>query len=271
MGIIDRFEYEGVEGLRTGRFNLGFNTSSFIFRLGRVLVDAGAPNQWPEIRSFLNEKTVDQVLLTHHHEDHSGNGANIARELKIPVMAPSNGRAFLADGFPLQFYQKIVWGTPTRFEAAAVPDEINAGNGLRLLALPAPGHSIDGTCYLEPDKKWLFTGDLFIARKPRYFRADEDLGATIQSLKRILAHEFNVVFCAHRGAVTDGRGAIRDKLDYLRSLRDQARALRENGASISEITRRFLGREDIMNAMTMGRFSKGNLIRACLTVDEEGR
>ncbi len=219
MGIIDRFEHDGVMGLRTGRFNLGFNTSSIVYRIGHALIDAGAPNQWPAIRDFLRDNPVDRVLLTHHHEDHCGNGASIAGELDIPVMAPSNGRAFLADGFPIQLYQRIFWGKPRRFEAAAAPHEIRVGNGLRLLTLPAPGHSIDMTCYLEPDKKWLFTGDLYIARKPRYFRFDEDLPPTIQSLREIVAHDFNLVFCAHRGVIADGRQAIRDKLERWRASR----------------------------------------------------
>ncbi|MCP4687277.1 MAG: MBL fold metallo-hydrolase [Desulfobacterales bacterium] len=269
MGAIDRFEYEGVEGLRTGRFNLGINTSSIVYRVGDALIDAGAPNQWPSIRSFIREKNVKRVLLTHHHEDHAGNGGAISRELNIPVLAPASGRGFLARGFPLQLYQKIVWGKPSRFETAAVPDEINAGSGLRLLALPAPGHSIDMTCYLEPDKRWLFTGDLFIARNPRYFREDEKLGATIQSLRQILSRDFNVVFCAHRGVVADGRKAIRDKLQYLCSLCDRVKASRENGLSLSEMTRKFLGREDVTSMVTSGRFSKGNLIRACLSVDKD--
>ncbi|MCP4689472.1 MAG: MBL fold metallo-hydrolase, partial [Desulfobacterales bacterium] len=95
------------------------------------------------------------------------------------------------------------------------------------------------------------------------------LGPTIQSLKRMLTYDFNVVFCAHRGVITDGREAIRDKLDYLCSLRDQVNALYENGASLSEITGKMLGAEDMTRVVTMGGLSKRNLIRACLSADED--
>jgi len=86
--------------LRTGRYNLGIGSSCIVYRLGDTVIDTGPPNQWPVVRRFLRERNVEQVLVTHHHEDHSGNGARLQRELKATVFFPPSGVALARDGFP---------------------------------------------------------------------------------------------------------------------------------------------------------------------------
>ena len=264
MSVIDRFEHEGVEGVRVGRFNMGVSTTAVAYRFGTTIVDTGPPNQWHAIRGFLREKTINQVLITHHHEDHGGNAGHIRREMGVPVLAPLSGMEYIVQGFPLRPYQRIFWGKPHRFEPEAVPDEIELGERFRLRALHTPGHSVDMTCYLEPDRGWLFSGDVFIGVKPRYLRADEDLSNEIESLRYILRYDFGILFCAHNGLTLNGRQAIQDKLDYLELLRDRARALHKEGRSKDEITRMLVGKEGPITWVTLYHFSKRNLIEGCL-------
>jgi len=120
------------------------------------------------------------------------------------------------------------------------------------------------TCYLEPERGWLFSGDLYIASRPRFMRQDEVVGQQIASLTRVLEEDFGVVLCSHRGVLEDGRRSLARKLDYLENLRGEAQRLRDQGNSLHEITRALVGREDSMSWMTGYRFSKRNLIRSCL-------
>ncbi len=260
----ERFEHEGVEGLRAGRYDLGINSSCIVYRLGSTLIDTGPPNQWPVVRRFARERHVERVLITHHHEDHGGNAARLTRELDAGVFVPERGLEPMRRGFRLRPYQRIIWGRPDRLEARVCPEETALEGGLRLRAIASPGHSPDMTCYLEPERGWLFTGDLYIASKPRFMRADEDVNDQIESLRRVLDLGFDTLFCAHRGVIVDGRRAIEAKLDYLRSLRDEARRLRGEGRSIREITRTLLGRETFLSLITFYHFSKTNLVRGCL-------
>ncbi len=264
MSRPSRFTHAGVEGLRVGRFDMGLSSSCIVYRLGDTVVDTGPPNQWARVRRFLAERRVARVLITHHHEDHSGNGARLARETTATVFVPAEGVELVRQGFALQPYQHIVWGAPDRFAPVVMPEELEVGEGVRLRAIPTPGHSPDMTCLLEPNRGWLFTGDLYISSTPRFFRADESLGEQVESLERVLALEFGAVFCAHRGVVPDGPTAIRAKRDYLVALREEARALRAEGRSIAAITRTLLGRETMMSMLTLFHFSKRNLVRACL-------
>ena len=180
------------------------------------------------------------------------------------VFVPTKGVSLARDGFRLRMYQRVVWGVPGRFTAQPVPPEIRLDDGFRFQAVDAPGHSPDMTCYLEPDRGWLFSGDLYIASKPRFLRADESVDIQIESLRAVLGLSFDTVFCSHRGVVPNGHGAIREKLDYLVSLRDETRELHRSGRSVTEITRQLLGREPLMSFLTWFHFSKRNLVRACL-------
>ena len=264
---LSRFTHDGVEALRVGRYDLGVSSKCIVYRIGDTVIDTGPPNQWTQVRQFLAERHVARVVITHHHEDHSGNGERLARETTAAVFAPPGSVDLLRRGFRLRTYQRVVWGAPDRFAPGVIPDELDLETGLRLRAVATPGHSPDMTCYLEPNRGWLFSGDLFISSTPRFFRADERVGDQIESLRRVLALEFATLFCAHRGVVADGPAAIRAKLDYLVSLRDEVRKLRAEGRSIGAITRTLLGREKMISMLSLFHLSKRNLVRACL--DEE--
>lgn len=265
MGAIGaRITFDDVEGVRFGRFDRGVTSSCIVYRVLGTVIDTGPPNQWRHVHRFLREREIDQVVITHHHEDHSGNGARLKTQLRAPVYMPENGVPLAEQGFPLQPYRRVVWGTPPRFSPEPLPNEVRPGKGILLRPIDTPGHSPDMTCFLEPNRGWLFTGDLFIATRPKYFRADESLDDQIQSLERVLELEFDTAFCAHRAVVTDARVAVRAKFDYLRSLRDHAKELSARGMELREITAELLGKETATSYLTLLHFSKRNLIRACL-------
>jgi glyoxylase-like metal-dependent hydrolase (beta-lactamase superfamily II) len=271
MRRVQRVEHEGVEGLRVGRVGNKINTTVFLYRIGDTVIDTGPPNQWPSVRRFLQEKPLRQVLATHHHEDHAGNLAVIAREFGCPVFAPAASIEALEQGFHLQLIRRIVWGSPQgRVRATPLPDEIRAGPGNCLTPIATPGHSPDLTCLLEPDRGWLFAGDLFIAPKILYLRRDENLAVMLDSLRLIQRYDFDTVFCSHRGIVLDGKKALKKKLDNLEALCEQAGSLYRAGNDSGAITRQLLGKESLASWISGGDFTKRNLIEACLRVAVPG-
>jgi glyoxylase-like metal-dependent hydrolase (beta-lactamase superfamily II) len=271
MGLVERVEHEGVEGIRVGRYGKKINTTCLLYRIGGTVIDTGPPNQWPVIRRYLHEKPVEQVLATHYHEDHAGNLGVIAREFGCPAFAPALSLPKLEHGFRLPIYQRIIWGSPRAWiRATALPDEIPLGSGIRLVPIATPGHSPDLTCLWEPNRGWLFAGDLFIAPKILYLKGEEDLRVIMESLRLIQRYDFDTVFCAHRGIVPSGKGGLKKKLEYLEALCEQVASLHRAGNSPAEITRRLLGKESLVSWFSGGDFSKRNLIEACLRVAAAG-
>jgi glyoxylase-like metal-dependent hydrolase (beta-lactamase superfamily II) len=203
-----------------------------------------------------------------YHEDHSGNGAAILNELKIPVFAPSLSLGYLAAGYPLQLYRRVIWGIPQNYRAEPLPPVLELEDNLSLQVLAAPGHAPDVTCFLIPERGWLFSGDLYIAPHPQYSRQDEDYPQQIESLRRVLRYDFDVIFCAHRGIVKNGHQALQNKLDYLVSLRERIQDMHRQGKPLKVIKQTLLGREGSMSWITFFHFSKRNLILSLLSEKE---
>jgi glyoxylase-like metal-dependent hydrolase (beta-lactamase superfamily II) len=134
MSIIQHLKHGDVEGIRVGRFTFMVSSSVFFYRLGNTLIDCGPPNKWRFVKEFLQEQPVQRVLVTHHHEDHSGNGAAIQNELKIPVFAPPLSLEHLAGGYPLQLYRRVIWGNPSNYRAETLPPVLELENNISLQA-----------------------------------------------------------------------------------------------------------------------------------------
>ena len=267
MGIREQITCQDVEGLRVGRYGNRVNTTSILWRLGTILIDTGPANQWPFVRDFASAKPLEQVIATHHHEDHAGNLSRFSELDTGRVQAPAESLELLADGFPLQAYRRIVWGRPARMRAEPLANPCELPDGGRLEPILLPGHSPDMTCLLDHSRGLLFGADLYVGGRLRYLRQDENLNGIIASLERILTYDFDTLLCSHRGIVRPAKEKLKAKLDYLEELRATARKLHSDGQSFASITRSLLGPEDFVGAASMGHFSKRNLIVACLRQD----
>jgi glyoxylase-like metal-dependent hydrolase (beta-lactamase superfamily II) len=234
----------------------------YLYCLNGLLVDTGFTRRRELVRAFLRETQPAHAVVTHHHEDHSGNVATLLQE-GLKVWAPQQALEPIAQGFKVEFYRWRVWGYPEHAQCELLPEEIHAGP-LVLRAIHAPGHSEDMTVLHSPERGWVFAGDLFISRRLRFLRSDEDPNALIRSLEKVLALDFETLFCAHRGVIKDGRAQLRAKLDYLRGLRQRVLELAGQGLSPRQITRRVLGRETSMYFLTGGKFSAINFVRGFL-------
>jgi glyoxylase-like metal-dependent hydrolase (beta-lactamase superfamily II) len=178
----------------------------------------------------------------------------------VPKIHPA-GVPRLEDGFRQEAYRRVAWGRPPRVHAEALGAEETVGPW-RFEVIPTPGHSADHACFLERERGWLFTGDLFLAERLRYLRDDEDLASLIASLETVARLPLTRVFCAHRGPVRDGPAALRRKAEHLSALRDRVRELLAQGLPEREVTRRAVGPEGFLTWFSRGRFSARNFVRA---------
>jgi len=264
-----RFSQGPVEALRAGRYPVGLNTQAICYHIGRTMIDTGPPNQWRRVRDFADEmdasRGVDRIVVTHHHEDHAGNAGRLADHLGVPVFAPPPSLSRLKEGFDLEFYRRMVWGSPVPVGAKPMPNVLPIGDGFTLRTIQAPGHADDMVCYLVEGEGWLFSADLFIVQKPQYLRYDEHVGTLLRSLHRVLQNDIETLFCGHRGVVEDGATQLRLKARYLEALCGVARRrYRQDKRSVADIREEMLGREGMLRWISGGDFSKDNLIVSCI-------
>ncbi len=269
MPIHQRVEHNGVQGARVGRFNRGINTTFVVYRIGDTVIDTGPSNQWPSVRTFLDETPPNQLLLTHHHEDHSGNASRIAQRYELMPLAPELGRDKLASGYRTPLIQKLVWGSPRPVQTQPLPDRIEIGPDCTLIPLATPGHAKDLTCLLWEQRGYLFGGDLYLSKSLTHLRSDENLQHLLQSIAKVLRLDWDVLFCSHRGIVAEGHAALTQKFDNLKRLCEQSRELHTQGVVEAEAVERLLGPEDGLSKISRYNICKRNLVRQAATVSWE--
>jgi glyoxylase-like metal-dependent hydrolase (beta-lactamase superfamily II) len=239
------------------------------FHLGDTLVDSGCAHTARELVRWCRGRSVDQVVNTHYHEDHTGGNAALAATYGVPILAPPGAIPTLASFYPLPAYRRLTWGQPRNHTAQPLGGEVTIA-GRTFTVIPTPGHSDDHVCLFEPQDALLFSGDLYINGRARYLRRGEDAWQILASLRKVAAMRPRLMVCAHAGFITEPATAIQAKIAYWEGLAQQAATLRRQGASVRAITQRLLGREGTLSWLSLGEFSKQNLIRSLLREPQRG-
>ncbi|HSK81757.1 MAG TPA: MBL fold metallo-hydrolase [Thermoanaerobaculia bacterium] len=229
-----------------------------------LLIDSGPPPTASQLVSWVRGRPeIRRVLLTHHHEDHVGGAAALQEELGLPVLAPASAVAILAEGLRMPLYRKAVWSTPRRFRAEPLGPVVE-GDGYRLRVVPTPGHAFTHVCLFDEERRWLFSGDLYVHERVRYLRKIENVWEHIDSLRRVIALGPELLICSHAGILEHAQERLSRKIRWWEDLAGQARELREKGLSVPAISRKLLGRDGLLSYASFGDFSHENLIRSLL-------
>ena len=264
MAIIEQVNFGPVSGLRVGRFNKGINTSFIVYQYQDVIIDTGPINQWQYVKAFTKEHQINHVLITHHHEDHSGNAFYLKNNCQLSVHSNALCQNLLKHNFEIPLIQKVIWGTGKAVETEVLTDIFTSKKGLELAIILTPGHTEDMSCFYDKNNGFLFTGDLYIASKVRYLHKDENLNKQLESLNKVIALDFDTAFCPHRGIMKNGKQDIINKRDFIIELSSRVKSLANQGLPVKQIQRQLLGKEDILTLLSNFHFTKKGLIEACL-------
>ena len=269
MAVIETVKLGPVSGVRVGRFNKGINTTFVVYQYQDVLIDTGPINQWQFVESFTKQHIVNHVLITHHHEDHSGNAFYLKNNSQLSVHSNALCQKSLQETHALPFIQKLIWGTAKAVDTELLTDKFVSNNGLELDIILTPGHTDDMSCFYDKANGFIFTGDLYIASKVRYFHKDENLTQQINSLNKVLALDFDTAFCPHRGIMKGGKEDIANKRDFIFELASKVKNLAKQGLPVKQIRTQLLGKEDMFSYVSQFHFSKKGLVEACLKLPDK--
>lgn len=250
-------------------FELGYGPvgrpfmSVYFYLVDGVLIDTGQSNMRKSFIELTKDKEISKVLLTHHHEDHSGNIRVIKNMKKVPVYGHPLTAEKLRKGFNILPYQIYTWGKAETVEIESLPPEIE-GKRFRFLPVHTPGHSKDHTVFLEKEQGWLFSGDFFLGPRIKYFRADENIKDTIESLKKVLQYDFELLFCSLNPQKQNGKMRLQKKLEYLENVYGQVEVMVQKGYDEKTIIKHFGENVKLIKYITLGNVSRANMIRSAI-------
>jgi glyoxylase-like metal-dependent hydrolase (beta-lactamase superfamily II) len=133
-----------------------------------------------------------------------------------------------------------------------------------LQVIYTPGHSPDHICLFESDRGWLFTGDLFVGGKDRALRAGYEIWEIIASLKLVAKLPVRMMFPGSARVRENPKTALNRKISYLEDLGERVLALHQQGWDERAITNKLLGKPMQVEIITLGHFSRRNLVRSFL-------
>ncbi|RME88065.1 MAG: MBL fold metallo-hydrolase [Planctomycetota bacterium] len=233
-------------------------------------IDTGPSCFGRELLFLLRKFRIHHILLTHHHEDHSGNMAFLQSH-GFSVYAPQATWEILKGDFPLPFYRHLAWGKPGRVRKTGyvLGDELEI-NHYKCQVIPTPGHSQDHVSFYFPQEGWLFSGDIYIHHRIKMFMKDEDFYLSKKSIERLLELDFDPLFCQHNPRPVRGKEALKKKLEWFQELEEKVETLAQKGWNPKRIALHLFDCKAYgMKYLTGGETSSENLVRAILKGQEK--
>ncbi len=233
-----------------------------------LLVDTGCQYTADELAGYLKGKKLKVVVNTHYHEDHVGANNVLKERFGVPVFASAESVPLMKRVHKLYRYQEIMWGYPEPSAVDCLPGRMETDR-FQFDVIDTPGHCPGHVALVERERGWCFSGDLYISRRPKVVRPEENVAQIVASMKRLISLRMDrlVLFTSLGNVVEDGREALQSCVDYLRELSREAKELRAEGLGTGAIRERLLGEESELAGPTDGQFSSENLISAVLAAD----
>ncbi len=268
--MLQENRFEAVTQFKMSRTLLGWDLFYVAaYFVDGLLIDTGFARIAQTFFNTLRQREVEQIVNTHHHEDHVG--ANFLFEQKMKLRAFAHRDAIPLIAHPphkLKPYRDQTWGVPQAAHAEPIGDELQTPKH-KFQVLRLPGHSEDHIGLYEPQEGWLFSGDLFLSVKVRVLRIDEDLQASLASLRKVISLPMSRLFCGSGRVLENPNEALRLKLNFYEELQTRARELRAQGWPTERICDRLLGKEDSFHFLSQNEFAKLHLIKGLLEITHD--
>lgn len=239
----------------------GVKLNVYCFEVDGVLIDTGSHSLLPQFKNFFAQMDVDQVRITHYHEDHTGGARYVQREYGLPVYMNEKTIRYCAKKADYPLYRQFFWGRRQPFEAQPIAETFTSRSA-DWDVIQTPGHAKDHLVFLNRQTRQLFSGDLYVNPRTKVILREESMPLLMNSIEQILSYDFGEMFCCHAGYVKDGRQALTRKLNYLRELEEKIISLHQQGASESEIQSKVFKKKYPITLFSMGEWDSIHVVKS---------
>lgn len=201
--------------VRTPTLPPATHTNCYIVGHGRdlVVIDPASPDEEEQARLdrviddlLAQGHRVREVLLTHHHPDHSSGAEALARRLGVPIAAHETTRALLSVGARVRVDRLIADG-----EVFDLPADRPGARPRRLRAHVLEGHADGHLVFHEEVTNGVIAGDMVAGTGTIIVDPPEGkMGLYLDSLRRLRALGARVLYPAHGPPIGDPARFIDD-------------------------------------------------------------
>ena len=183
-------------------------TGTYVVGNGRVAIIDPGPDLAEHIDATLaalRGETVDAILVTHTHRDHSPAAAALKRATGAPTYgfgphAAGRDGAQVEEGGDLTF-------VPDRLMRDG---DIVDGMGWRLAAVHTPGHTSNHLCFALAEESVLFSGDHVMGWNTTVIAPPEgNMAEFIASLERLMQRHDKMFLPGHGGRIQTPRRVVK--------------------------------------------------------------
>jgi glyoxylase-like metal-dependent hydrolase (beta-lactamase superfamily II) len=170
-----------------------------------VVVDPGAEPR--HILNAVGERTIDSIVLTHRHYDHTGALAILMRKIKAEVIAHSlDAEAIPESVNPIDTLKNAQLKKTLTIRTVEDGDLVAVGSA-QLRVLHTPGHTIGSMCLYDEEGHVLIAGDtLFYGAVGRTDLETGNAAQQVMSLRKLATlPDDTVVYPGHDRETTIGR------------------------------------------------------------------
>jgi glyoxylase-like metal-dependent hydrolase (beta-lactamase superfamily II) len=234
-----------------------------------LLIDTGPRFAVRALLNTLRNLHVDQIMITHAHEDQTGGLAAVLQQYpKAVVYASVRTLPLLATParLDLPLYRRLVWGRPQPCGVAQSLDTVDnqiCTPNYTFRAIETPGHTPDHTALFEPHQRWLFSGDVFVHSQNSAWAVEADLFGVVCSLRTLADLRPERLFPSDGRISRTPLPELHGKIGHLLKLTREVAQLDALGLSKEEIVLRLFQKEPPLYFWTAGHYSAANLIDAC--------
>ncbi|TFH01386.1 MAG: MBL fold metallo-hydrolase [Candidatus Thorarchaeota archaeon] len=206
----------------------------YSFLIRNTLFDAGCGNAVLEFEEFASKNEIDNVYISHSHEDHVG--CLHIFDGKTKIYANEMTQKDLRNPQQIGEFFDFVWGQPKPIlDINTMLDTFSIGD-LSFEVIPLPGHAADLIGFYEPKKRWFFSFDAIpLPSKKKIAMPEENVPLMVVTMEKIRDMDIEILFDSHKGPIENPREHIQPRIDYINMIQKEATALHESGKSIDEI------------------------------------